>query len=128
MAKTKKQKEKVSSSELANTLEDIRRNLADLRTQERLVTKSLLETLHQEGSTHAGNYHIVKADTFKVGDEELALSFALERGLTKIDVSKVKKVFQLDTNLRFQDPEQYGFSVVTQEKIAPVHGSLDEDI
>lgn len=127
MAKKTKKAVAPAADLIAEELELVRRSIADMKTHERDLTRTLLRELHEEQRSEAGNYHIVKADTFKVTVEELALPFALERGLTKIDTAKVKKVFQLDTTLRFADPSKFGFEVVTQEKIAPRTGSLSDE-
>lgn len=121
--KTKKNSPEVTAVHLG----DVRKQIAELKTVERELTKELLSSLHEKGLTEAGDYRIVKADTFKVIAEELALPFALERGLTRIDTSKVKKVFQLDTTLRFADPTTYGFERVTQEKISPIRGAVGDE-
>lgn len=123
----KKKKKEATAEDIADRLEVVRLTIADNKKIERELTAHLLEKLHAEQKDRAGNYKITKADTYKVIAEELALPFALQRGLTKIDTSKVKKVFQLDNTLRFVDPATLGFEVVTQEKISPMKGAYGEE-
>lgn len=124
---TKAKKQKRSAFDLATELQVVRKTIADNKKVEAVLAKQLMEALKMEGINEAGEYSITKADVFKVAVEELALAFALDRGLTKIDTGKVKKVFQLDSNLRFEDPTKYGFEIVTQEKLTPKKGAYDEE-
>lgn len=116
---TKKPK-KESALVIATQLAEVRERMAYDAGLNKALTAALKEALGKEGKKEAGNYHLVKSSKFEVIAEELALPFALERGATKIDTSKIKKIFQLDTNLRFEDPNKFGFEVVTSEKIAPI--------
>ena len=122
-----KKKVRRTANDIADELEVVRMSMNDKKKIERKLTAELLDALHTEGKNEAGNYYISKSDTFKVIAEELALPFALQRGLTKIDTGKVRKVFQLDTSLRFTNPSEYGFEVVTMEKISPLKGTYDEN-
>lgn len=125
---TKKKKEVLpNADEVADQLEIVRTAIAEKKLIERKLTAQLLEMLREIPDHKAGNYHITKADTFKVAVQELALPFALQRGLVTISTAKVHKTWQLDENLRFQDPATYGFEVVTQEKVSPIKGARDDE-
>ncbi len=126
--KTTKAKKKVPTAfELATDLLVVRKTIADNKKVEAVLAKQLLAAFKMEGITDAGEYSLTQSSGFKVAVEELALPFALERGLTTINVAKVHKVFQLDSNLRFEDPLKYGFEVITTEKITPRKGAYDDE-
>lgn len=117
--KTKKTKVQASADDIAVQLGDVRTRMAKDKVLNDALTKAFKEALAVEGRNEAGNYHLSKATTFKVAVEELALPFALQRGLVKIDTGKVHDVFRLDEGLRFQDPEQFGFEETTVTRVVP---------
>lgn len=123
--KTKKVKNEdyKSAEELATLLGEVRTRIAADKKLDETLTKVFKLALEREKIRKAGNYALTKSTTFKVAVEELALPFALERGLVKIDTGKIHDVFRMDASLRFEDPERYGFEAVTQERIVPMKKS-----
>lgn len=125
--KTKKTVETVfTASELAESLGVLRVGMARDKLLNEVLTKQFKAALAREGLTQAGNYHLVRSDTYKVVVEELALPFALQRNLVKVDTSRIRDVFRLDSQLRFQDPSQFGFEITTQERVVPLKGDPEE--
>ncbi len=125
--KTKKVEEPVSALVLSQQLEDVRTKAAELKTLNDKLTKAFKAALENEGINEAGNYRLERSTSFKVSVEELALPFALQRNLVKIDTAKVHEVFRLDADLRFKDPEQFGFAVVDTVRVAPIRGGKDDE-
>lgn len=126
MAKKTKKTKLRSAVEVAEELAVVRARMAVDKPLNEALTKEFKAALQQEGTEVAGNYHLVKSDSFRVAVEELALPFALQRNLVKVDTAKVKDVFRLDDQLRFKDPAMFGFEVVTQEKVSPIKGADEE--
>lgn len=116
-----------SAVDIADELLTIRKTLTDYKKLDKELSGQLMTALKMEGIKQAGQYQISTSSAFKVVDEELAMQFALERGLAKIDTAKVHKVFQLDSNLRFDDPVKYGFEETTQEKLSPMKGTYNDE-
>lgn len=123
----KKTKKIRKASIIAEELAIVRVRMALDKPLNETLTKEFKAALRHEGINEAGNYHITKSDSYKVVIEELALPFALQRNLVKVDTSKVKEVFRLDENLRFKDPQEFGFEIVTSEKISPIKGNADDE-
>lgn len=113
--------------DIAGELLTVRKTLTQYKALDKELSAQLMTALKMEGKKTAGQYQISTSTSFKVVDEELALQFALARGLAKVDTAKVHKVFQLDSNLRFDDPVKYGFEVAEQEKLAPLKGSYSDE-
>lgn len=116
-----------SALDIADELLTVRKTLTDYKKLDRELSAQLTTALKMEGIKEAGQYQLKSSTVFKVVDEELAMQFALARGIAKVDVSKAHKVFQLDSNLRFDDPTKYGFEETQQVKLAPLKGSYSED-
>ncbi len=125
--KTKKAEDPVSALALSQQLEDVRTKAAELKALNDKLTKAFKAALENEGISEAGNYRLERSTSFKVSVEELALPFALQRNLVKIDTAKVHEVFRLDADLRFKDPEQFGFAVVDTVRVAPIRGGKDDE-
>jgi hypothetical protein len=115
------------AEDIAAELGEVRAASAELKNRDTKLRTELLAALQNEGLTSAGKYQLTKVHTFKISVEELALQFAMERGLTKVDTAKVKQVFQLDSTLRFADPTKYGFEVVETVKIDPLSKGVQEE-
>lgn len=120
MAKTKKKSTKQSAEELAILLAEVRSRMAQDKTLNDALTADFKKALIREGVSEAGNYQLTKATTFKVVTPELAIPFALERNLVKIDTGAVHDVFRMDEKLRFEDPSRFGFESVLQERVVPI--------
>ncbi len=115
-----------SAEEVAAELGKVRTEMAALKTLNDSLTKEFKKALIVEQLPFAGNYHITRATIFKVAIPELALPFAIERRLVKVDTALVHDVFKLDAELRFKDPGLYGFEVATQERVTPIGGRDEE--
>ncbi len=116
-----------SADEIAADLAEVRSRLAVDKVLNETLTKEFKIALGIEGINHAGNYHLDKSTAFRVIADDLALPFALQRNLVKVDVSKVHDVFRRDAELRFKDPSEFGFESYEIVKVNPVRGSKDSD-
>lgn len=110
----------LSAEEIAMQLGEVRTRMAADKLLDKALTDALKVALKREQITRAGNYKRDTSITFKVIAEELALPFALERGLVKIATGDVHELFRRDVTLRFEDPTKYGFESTTSEKIVPI--------
>lgn len=119
MAKPKTKKTKLTAEEIGTKLAEIRGRMAKDKVLNDALTRDFKEALAVEGLREAGGYHVSKSSSFKVIAEELAMPFALQRGLVKIDTSQVREVFRLDQALRFENPERFGFESTTIERVVP---------
>lgn len=127
MAKKTKKTKIRPAIEVANDLTEVRARMATDKALNDSLTKEFKAALYNEERKEAGDYHLTTSTTYKVAVEELALPFALLRNLVKVDTSKVRAVFRLDSELRAMDPAKFGFEVVTQEKVTPKGGKGDEE-
>ena len=116
---------KDTALDLAEKLADVRSRMAIDKRLNDALTVEFKKALKKEGLTKAGNYRLEQSNVYKVALEELALPFALQRNLVKVDTSKIREVFRLDNELRFKDPTEFGFAVSTVEKVSPIRGSDD---
>lgn len=115
----------LSAEEIADALERVRTRMAKDKTLNEKLTADFKEALNKEQVTSAGNYRLTQSQVFKVAIEELALPFAIERGLAKVDTARAHEVFKLDPALRFEDPARYGFEVAWLQKVVPIAGNKD---
>lgn len=118
---------KLTALQIANKIEEVRTRMRADKAIDTALTLDFKEALKRENRTFAGNYKVTTSTGFKVAVEELALPFALQRGLVKIDTAKAHKIFNMDASLRFADPMQYGFEVTTTMKIDPIKKVKDEE-
>lgn len=118
----KKTKKVLGAEEIAVKLAEVREKIKVYNLLNEGLTKTFREALANEGLRAAGGYRLNKFSTYKVAVEELALPFALQHNnAVKVDVTKIKEIFQLDAALNKENnPEKYGFEVVTSERVEPI--------
>lgn len=110
--------------EIADELEQVRSQMAQLKAEDARLSREFLEKLHDEGLTEAGNYKISKARSLKVANETKVMEWVKNYpACLTINVSKVKKVFQLG----FEDPTAHGFKIVETERIIPKGGASEDE-
>lgn len=114
-AKTKK----TTAADIADALAIVRVRMAKDKLLNDKLTKQFKAALDAEQLSAAGDYQLSHSVSFKVSNEEKALEFAQNRGLIKIDTAAVHKTFQLDAELRFVQPEEYGFEAVDSVRVMP---------
>lgn len=124
MAKTKKAE---TAESIAVRLSELRKRMADDKKINDALTKQFKTALESEGKREAGEYGLSTSITFKVANEEQAMTFAQDRGLIKIDTAGVHKTFQLDADLRFVDPSVYGFESVESVRVVPKSTNSNEE-
>lgn len=116
-----------TAEEIALKLADVRTRMAADKALDKVLTTAFKEALGREQKDRAGNYKVTTSSVFKVISEDLALPFALQRGLVNIDVAKAHAVFRLDPTLRMADPQTYGFELAPQTKVVPISSRNKEE-